>query len=91
MTDGWTDKRRRIILNFFGLFFLKSIDVSHINNTVDKIFKIIDDVVEDVGEKNVIQVVTDNAANYKIAREMLMKKRKMLFLNALYAQHIALI
>ncbi|XP_072064179.1 uncharacterized protein [Arachis hypogaea] len=36
-------------------------------------------MVDEVGEKNVIQVVTDNAANYKAAGEMLMKKRKNLF------------
>ncbi|XLS48490.1 hypothetical protein HN51_022848 [Arachis hypogaea] len=63
MTDGWTDKRRRTILNFLvnsskGTIFLKSIDASHITKTADKIFKMIDDVVEEVGEENVIQVVT---------------------------------
>ncbi|XLR53660.1 hypothetical protein HN51_021928, partial [Arachis hypogaea] len=84
MTDGWTDKRKRTILNFLvnspkGTVFLKSIDASHITKTADKIFKMIDDVVEEVGEENVIQVVTDNAANYKAAGEMLMKKRKKLF------------
>ncbi|XLR35127.1 hypothetical protein S83_063027, partial [Arachis hypogaea] len=84
MTDGWTDKRRRTILNFLvnspkGTVFLKSIDASHITKTADKIFKMIDDVVEEVGEENVIQVVTDNAANYKAVGEMLMKKRKKLF------------
>ncbi|XP_016189421.1 uncharacterized protein LOC107630719 [Arachis ipaensis] len=84
MTNGWTDKRRRTILNFLvnspkGTIFLKSIDASHITKTADKIFKMIDDVVEEVGEENVIQVVTDNAANYKATGEMLMKKRKKLF------------
>jgi len=36
----------------------------------------IDDIVEEVGENNVIQVVTDNAANYKAVGELLMQKRK---------------
>ncbi|XLU33374.1 hypothetical protein S245_069440, partial [Arachis hypogaea] len=53
MTNGWTDKRRRTILNFLvnspkGTIFLKSIDASHITKTADKIFKMIDDVVEEV-------------------------------------------
>jgi hypothetical protein len=39
----------------------------------------IDDVVEEVGEKNVVQIVTDNAANYKAAGELLMQKRSTLF------------
>jgi len=35
-----------------------------------------DDVVEEVGEENVIQVITNNAGNYKACRELLMQKRK---------------
>ena len=84
MTDGWTDKRRRTILNFLvnspkGTIFLKSVDASHITKTADKIFEMLDEVVEEVGEENVVQVVTDNTANYKAAGEMLMQKRKMLY------------
>ncbi|XP_058774187.1 uncharacterized protein LOC131648448 [Vicia villosa] len=84
MSDGWIDKRRRTILNFLvnspkGTVFLKSIDASHITKTADAIFKMIDDIVEDVGEKNVVQIVTDNAANYKAAGTMLMEKRKKLY------------
>ncbi|CAK8571066.1 unnamed protein product [Lathyrus sativus] len=39
----------------------------------------IDVVVEEVGEDNVVQVVTDNAANYKVVGEMLMQKRIKLY------------
>lgn len=39
----------------------------------------IDDVVEEIGEENVVQVVTDNAANYKAAGELLMEKRPHLY------------
>lgn len=84
MTDGWTDRRRRTILNFLvnsprGTVFLKSVDASNICKTAEKIFEMIDAVVEEVGEDNVVQVVTDNAANYKAAGEMLMRKRKKLY------------
>jgi hypothetical protein len=84
MTDGWTDRKRRTILNFLvhspkGTVFLKSIDASDITKTADKVFKMIDDVVEEIGEENVVQVVTDNAANYKAAGELLMQKRTKLF------------
>lgn len=41
-----------------------------------KIFKMIDEVVDEAGKKNVVQVITDNAINYKAAGLMLMKKRK---------------
>ncbi|KAF7835811.1 hypothetical protein G2W53_010670 [Senna tora] len=36
-------------------------------------------VVEKVGEENVIQIVIDNAANYKVAGQKLMEKRKHLY------------
>jgi len=34
-----------------------------------------DDVVELVGEENVVQVVTDNVANFKAIVELLMEKK----------------
>lgn len=81
---GWTDKRRRKILNFLvnstkGTIFLKSIDASHISKTTDKIFEMIDQIVEEVGEENIVQIVTDNAENYKVVGVMLMEKRKKLY------------
>jgi len=68
MSDGWTDKKRRSICNFLvnspkGTVFLYSLDTLDISKTADKVFKMLDDVVEFVGEENVVQVVTDNAAN----------------------------
>lgn len=53
----------------------------NICKTADKIFEMIDAVVEEVGEDNVIQVVTDNAANYKAASEILMRKRNKYILD----------
>ncbi|GAU36121.1 hypothetical protein TSUD_374840 [Trifolium subterraneum] len=84
MTDGWTDRRRRTILNFLvnspkGTIFLKSIDATDITKTADKVFKMMDEVVDEIGEENIVQVVTDNAANYKAADELLMQKRKHLY------------
>jgi len=32
--------------------------------------------VERIGEENVVQVITDNAANYKTVGQLLMEKRK---------------
>ncbi|KAF1883279.1 hypothetical protein Lal_00030385, partial [Lupinus albus] len=74
ITDGWSDKRRRTILNFLvhspkGTIFLKSIDASHIAKTTNRICKMIDEVVEEVEEDNVVQVVT----------KLLMEKRKKLY------------
>lgn len=69
MNDGWTDKRWRTILNFLvnntkGTIFLKSIDASHISKIDDKIFEMIDHIMEEVGEGNAILIVSNNATNY---------------------------
>ena len=84
MSDGWTDRKHRSICNFLvnspkGTIFLASIDTSDIIKTKDKVFSMLDEYIEKIGEKHVVQVVTDNAASYKVAGEMLMEKRKRLF------------
>lgn len=38
----------------------------------------IDQIVEEVGEENVVQIVTDNAANYKAVGAMLMEKEEII-------------
>ncbi|GJZ27990.1 zf-BED domain-containing protein [Tanacetum coccineum] len=84
MSDGWSDRKNRSICNFLvnnpkGTIFLASIDTSDISKTKEKVFAMLDDFVEKIGEEHVVQVVTDNAANYKAAGEMLMDKRKKIF------------
>jgi len=39
----------------------------------------LDDVVEFVGEENVVQVVTDNAVNFKAVRDLWMQKTEQLY------------
>jgi len=84
LSDGWKDMRGRQLINILvnnphGTVFLRSIDVSDAVKDASMLFKLLDDVVEEVGEDNVVQVVTDNASNYKKAGEMLMEKRKRLW------------
>lgn len=68
--------------------FLASVDTSDISKTADEVFEMFDDTVEKVGEDNVVQVVTDNGANYKAAGELLMEKREYF---GLHVQLIVLI
>jgi len=84
MNDGWTDKKRRAIINFLvnnpkETVFLKSIDASVISKTAKKVFEMMDNIVEEEGKDNVIKVITNNAINYKVIGQMLMTKRKKLF------------
>ncbi|CAN1124778.1 hypothetical protein LINPERPRIM_LOCUS31286 [Linum perenne] len=57
----------------------ESLDTSNFSKNASKVFEMLDNVVEKVGEENVIQIVTDNAAAYKAAGTKLMEKRKHLF------------
>ena len=59
MSDGWTDKKRRSICNFLvnspkGTVFLYSLDTLDISKTIDKVLKMLDDVVNFVGEENCV-------------------------------------
>ena len=45
---------------------MKSIDASSMVMTREKLFELLDSWVEEVGEGNVIKVVTDNATNYMV-------------------------
>jgi len=74
-----------------GQFFLSSVDTSNISKTADKVFEMLDVIVKRIGKENVVQVVTDNAANYKAAGQLLMEKRKGLFWTPCAAHCIDLI
>ncbi|KAK1407750.1 hypothetical protein QVD17_39376 [Tagetes erecta] len=84
MSDGWTDRRQRTLINFLvnsskGTVFMESVDASSYAKTGEKVFELLDNFVELIGEKNVVQVITDNGSNFKKAGEFLMEKRKHLF------------
>ncbi|KAL5544317.1 hypothetical protein UlMin_008101 [Ulmus minor] len=84
MFDGWSDGKSRSITNFLinsprGTVFLKSVDTSGIIKNADNLFLLLDSVIEEIGEENVVQVVTDSASAYVKAGEMLMAKRNKLF------------
>lgn len=84
MSDGWTDGKGRTITNFLvnspmGTIFLKSVDTSAISNDGINLFKLLDSIVDEVGEENVVQVITDCASAYVKAGEYLMEKRPHLY------------
>nr|KYP44384.1 hypothetical protein KK1_034110 [Cajanus cajan] len=84
MSDAWTDKKQRCIINFLvnssvGTMFIKSVDGSNFVKTGEKLFELLDSIVEDIGEEKVVQVITDNGSNYVLAGKMLEAKRKKIF------------
>nr|GEY70192.1 hypothetical protein [Tanacetum cinerariifolium] len=76
MSYGWTDIRQCHLINFLvycpkGISFIKSVDASDIENNATNLCNLFAEIAEIVGAKNVVQMVTDNAANYKAAGKML--------------------
>lgn len=68
--DGWSDPQRRPLINFIaitegGAMFLKAVNTE--GEIKDKFYiaSLIKEVILEVGSQNVVQVITDNAANCK--------------------------
>ncbi|GJZ08524.1 uncharacterized protein Tco_0542807, partial [Tanacetum coccineum] len=84
MTDAWSDRKRRSIMNLcvnskLGTVFIGAKDCSDKAHTSDLIFEYVDRCIEDVGPENVVQVVTDNASNNMGAAKLLHEKRPKIF------------
>nr|XP_034580677.1 uncharacterized protein LOC117843997 [Setaria viridis] len=82
--DGWTDTQKRSLLNFIavtesGPMFLKCENTEGQAKTKDYITDLLIDVIEKVGPKNVVQVITDNAANCKAAGLIIESKYNNIF------------
>ncbi|XP_027363123.1 uncharacterized protein LOC113870830 [Abrus precatorius] len=72
VSDGWTDVQRRPLINFMavsegGPIFLKAVDGSKVYKDKHYMASIIKDVINEVGPKNVVQIITDNALVCKAA------------------------
>ena len=79
MCDGWSSRTRKSIINFMiycdrSMIYFSSIDTTNIPKTTYYIFSLMDKIVEEVGEENVVQVVTDNEASFKVVGMLLMEK-----------------
>ena len=84
MCDGCNSRNRKPIVNFIiyydrSMIYHTSVDTTNISKTADYILSLMDKVVDEVGEENIVQVVTDNEASFKAAGHMLMEKRKHMF------------
>ena len=84
MTDAWSDRKHRSIMNIVvhcpaGTAFLLSQDASAEKHDGTYIYNFVDKAIEDAGEENVVQIVTDNASNNMAAASMLKLKRPNIF------------
>ena len=72
VSDGWSDRQRRPLINVMAAssgraMFLKAIDASGNIKDAKYVANLFIQVIKDLGEANVVQIVTDNASNYKAA------------------------
>ena len=84
MTDAWSDRKRRSIMNLCtncadGTSFVSSKEMSNVSHTSEVIFELVDKAIEDIGLENVVQVVTDNASNNMGAKKLLLEKGPQIF------------
>jgi hypothetical protein len=78
MSDGWTDKRDRHLINFLvnspmGTYFLEFVDASSEVHDAFMLADLLEAKIEEIGKDKVIQVITVNGANYKAAGRILME------------------
>ncbi|WCJ21049.1 hAT transposon superfamily [Euphorbia peplus] len=72
ISDGWTDAQKRPIINIMattdgGAMFLKAVNCEGDYKSKEFIANIFKDQIKAVGERNVVQVITDNAPVCKAA------------------------
>eukprot|EP00253_Pinus_taeda_P009492 PITA_09492 len=84
MSDGWIDRKGRTLLNFLvhcpkGTMFIKSVDASEHIKEATTICELLDGFIREIGVQNVVQVITNNAANYVSTGKMLMERHHTLF------------
>ena len=83
-SDGWTDAQRRPLINFIAVsetspIFLRALNAQGEEKTKEYIADKLVAVVEEVGAKNVVQIITDNAANCKGAGLIVQQKYDNIF------------
>ena len=77
MADGWTDRRRRPLINivvssYYGSMFLRVVDASKKGrvHTADYIYGIIREAIEEVGAHRVVQVCLFFVYSFKLLSSM---------------------
>ncbi|XP_028088946.1 uncharacterized protein LOC114289419 isoform X2 [Camellia sinensis] len=83
-SNGWTSQNGRTLINFLancprGTMFVESIDASSYSKDGQKLFELLDKFVDDVGDVNVVQIITDSASANVLAGKFLEAKRPHLF------------
>jgi hypothetical protein len=92
MSDGWTDQRNKTSINFpisclEVTMFLKSMDALNKVKSAQLICEMMEEIIQEVGEENIVQIVPNNATNYAAASRLLSLRIPPYF--AALALHVA--
>ncbi|KAJ6848549.1 uncharacterized protein M6B38_275030 [Iris pallida] len=84
MADEWTTETGKTLINFLvycpeGTMFLKSVDATHIVTSPDTLYELLKHVVEEVGVRNVVQVITSSSVCHAVAGKRLTETFPTLF------------
>ncbi|RLN17249.1 uncharacterized protein C2845_PM02G42980 [Panicum miliaceum] len=76
LADEWITDKGRTLINFSvycpeGTMFLKSVDATSIVASSDTLYELLKSIVEEVGEKKVVQVITNNSEVHAAAGKKL--------------------
>lgn len=72
LVDEWVSEKGRTFVSFLvnsseGTMFLRSADITNLINSEDSLFELLKEVVEEVGVRNVMQVITNSEERYLAA------------------------
>ncbi|KAM3217011.1 putative protein isoform X2 [Capsicum annuum] len=85
LLDGWVDSNSQNLINILvycprGTIYLRSSDISSFNGNVDAMLLFFEEVLEEVGVENVVQIVAYSTSTCMMeAGKKLMEKRKTVF------------
>ncbi|XP_073311182.1 uncharacterized protein [Primulina huaijiensis] len=85
LLDGWIDSSGRNLVNILvycprGVIYLKSSDISSFVGNVDAMQLFLDEVLQDVGVENVVQIITySTSVSMKLVGKRLVEKYKHFF------------
>lgn len=76
LVDEWASDLGKMLINFSvhcpeGGMFLRSVDITDIVTSIDALYELLKEVVEEVGVRNVLQVVTNSEERYVVAGKRL--------------------
>ncbi|XP_073034578.1 uncharacterized protein [Primulina eburnea] len=84
MCDGWSTRNKHPIINFMiycdrNMIFHSSVDCTNQRKTADFILSLLNKVIDEIGEENIVHVVTDSESANKAAGQKLMIERPHMF------------